>query len=396
MTVIRNRHLDNYQRTTSNMAQMKVFNPANVLKAIETSRAKSASKSQDVYDIEMKKAPEGKVYKCEFFKQTFKIGEDKPSPAILRLGDETIYSKHATSTNPDDYPKESYVEITEGVFDPNAAENDERKDYGQTLTTNEERGGDFGKLLVELDSEYSKKVKAWKTPAKEGEIPRVDPDTKLHPLVQSKYSMKTKAVDQDKKSLKGQPLKVKKIRMDIDFEKYKDDHPNKVLRGKSKTEIYDFRTQYLDANKKVQYKAATVVDASTGVAEPVNKDNVHKFVRRGARIVGGRFHMDYGTVSGFGIASCKLAGRLIVDTRFVKEEGEEAVSEITDPELIAMLASAAPAAEAVVPEQVKTVEPVVKDVPVEPAVTPVVATAPVTVAAANASIDDVLAGFGKP
>lgn len=389
------------------MAQMKVFNPSNVLKAIEASRAKSADKAQDVYALEMKKAPEGKTYKCEFFKQTFKVGDDKPSPAILRLGDETAYSKHAASTDPAAYPKESYIEITEGVFDPDAPENDERKDYGQTITTNEERSGDFGKLMVELDAEYTKTIKSWKTPAKEGEAPKVDPDAKLHPIVQSKYSMKTKAVDKDKKSLKGMPLKSKKIRMDVDFEKYKDDHPNKLLRGKAKTEIFDFRTQYLDANKKVQYKAATVVDPDTGVSEPVTKDNVHKFLRRGSRIVGGRFHMEYGTVSGFGIASAKLAGRLIVDNRFVKEDVEEGTSEITDPELIAMLAasSSAPADPAVVkpadpvvnpdPAGVKPADPVVVK-PADPVVNPTAATpAADPVTAGNASIDDVLAGFNK-
>jgi len=317
----------------------KVFDPARVKALIEKSRAANGGK-QKVYGFEQRTArPGAKASKCEFFKVYFE-DEGKKLGAIVRVGDETGYVKvFAAKGGPgkpedkaDDYDKSTYVMITEGVQDPEQAEEDD-ENKSITFVTTIEDSGDLGKLLTEMDVEFNLTMREWRKPETEGGLGLIaESELKINDVLAKRYGPKTKAVDRETgKSKKGTPYKVPKFRMKVDFSRHGDDHIIKALRGKQKTEIYDFRTMYIEKGMP-QYKLATVD------GEPLSELNVHKFLRRGSRIVGGRLGMDYGTISNLGVSHGRMCARLIVDNKFAFTDGEDKTSEVTDSELIAQLA----------------------------------------------------------
>jgi hypothetical protein len=210
-------------------------------------------------------------------------------------------------------------------MDPDAPEEEgtsSKKEYGMTVSTTVGKAGDFGRVMALLQPEYEFQIERLR---KEGSIN----EPKAWPLIQTKISPKNKKKDKDGKELKNRPLEDPIIRGEIDFSLYPQTHPLKFLRGKPKTELLDFTKVFIDAQGKPQFKALTHLNPDTGKEEPITAANAHKVLRRGTRIVDGRFHMDYGTETNYGVASAKLFGRLVVDNRYADEgpAGE------TDPEL---------------------------------------------------------------
>lgn len=318
------------------MAQLKVFNPKNVLANLELD---AKNNTNNTFIVDVKEPPAGKKYQCVFLKQLIKTDE-KPCPAILRIGDAVTYLKYLDNPDPEAAPKASYVEVTKGPVDPNAKREDEdddddkpkKKPAGKpgkkgddeekarkpNLATTVSKAGDFGKVVDAFDKFWLQRVDQLR---KEDKITEL----KSNPLVQRKISAKNQNVDKEGKPLKNRPIDDPIIRMTLDFERYADDYFLKFLAGKPKTEIFDAATLYLDAGNKPAFKPAQVTtkDPETGKViktEPVTAENVHKLIRRGARIIDGRFHMDHGTESGFGVSSFKLAGRLVLDMRFMLGE----------------------------------------------------------------------------
>ena len=179
--------------------------------------------------------------------------------------------------------------ITGDMQDPDTKDDKKDPDAGNrhvakfTLTT--PNAGDFGQFIYIVDEIYGEWCK------KQIDEENVEAGTKINPIVQRKYSFKHP--DKDKRN-KDKPIHT--LRIKLDFSKYSDKHFQAFLRGKLKTEIYDYSTKYVDDSKIIRYKLAEVD------GKPVDETNVHKFITRGSRIVEGRIHIESTINSTFGFS----------------------------------------------------------------------------------------------
>jgi hypothetical protein len=338
------------------MAQLKVFNPKTVLASLLEDEKNNRNTT---FLIDVKEPPAGKEYQCTFLKQQFKTPSDeKPAPAILRTGDIAVYIK-----DPANAPRSSYIEITKGPADPSVKKSEDDEDDEDDapkkkstkggkavvkddkprkprLATTISKSGDFGQVIDRCDKIWVERI----AELRKGDDPKIT-EAKTNPIVQRRISPKNKGVDKDGKPLKNRPIDDPIIRMTLDFDKYPADYFLKFLAGRPKTEIYDFTTMYADAQGRPAFRLAVVkekVEENGKIVEktsPITAENVHKFLRRGCRIVDGRFHMDYGTESGFGVSSCKLAGKLVIDPTYAVDDiGGETAPEYDDESLQAFTA----------------------------------------------------------
>lgn len=341
---------------------LHVLNPKDVRASIEEDLK---NKTQTTFLIDMKEPPKGKEYKCPFLTHKIKIPKnDRAQGAILRMGDINVYAK-----DPANAPSASFIEITKGPDDPTKIAEDEdddprakgkntkgdkEKPRKPTVSTTISKSGDFGFCIDHFDRAWVARIDELRKEEKITEM-------KTNPLIQRKISAKNKDLDKEGKPLRNRPIQDPIIRMTIDFDKYPEDYFLKFQAGHQKTEILDFNQPYKDAMGRLQFRPAMFKEkietdgVITEKTSPVGPDNVHRYLRRGCRIVDGRFHFDSGTESNYGVSVYKLAGKIVVDTSYsVDELGGETPAEVDDDALAAIMArveKTAHGAHAVVPAQ---------------------------------------------
>jgi len=251
------------------MSAIHVFTPEEVLKEIRAG-------SKDVIQIREKKNKPKKNYKVSYLDIFIKAG-GHTGPAIFKATD---------------------VEITYGLRDPAYEENDDDEGPRKlSVCTSVADSGTFGEMMQELNPLFLAEVERC---AKEKII--VKAKRNIKEFVSTHYSSDRK----DEKA--GEAFDSPLINFKIDFSLFPDNYPRKFLRGKPKSMIYDFTNDYIDANKRTQYKLAKTPDD-----EALDDSNAFMFLTSGSVVKEGRIHMESLAVSQNWVSVPTLAGKLVVD-----------------------------------------------------------------------------------
>lgn len=159
------------------------------------------------------------------------------------------------------------IQLGKGIADPDDKSNKNTEFEGMRLqlTSTVSRAGVAGEFLLKLNEQWPKTIR----PLTEGQPPTIDMDgCRLHEIVQTKTGKSSKTP--------GLPIDDPVIRWKLDFSKYPDTYPIKMLRGTQKTII-------LDASKPIEGKTGpfdfhpAIVEVD-GNEVPLNDANVHLFV----------------------------------------------------------------------------------------------------------------------
>ncbi len=171
--------------------------------------------------------------------------------------------------------------LSDGVADPNN-EKDPRNEFEGVrlqLQTKLSTAGDFGQFLMLLNAPWRQTVASL---AESGTINIGN--RKIHDLLQLTLSENN---EKNPGALIDDPI----IRFKMDFKPFPATYPITFLRGLPKTQIFDYRTEYLDERGIPQYKPAMVTDPNTGKDVPVTEKNVHLFITAGSILRKGRIMM---------------------------------------------------------------------------------------------------------
>lgn len=196
------------------------------------------------------------------------------------------------------------IPLAAGMADP-ANKEDQRNKFEGTrmqLEYHVERAGAWGQFLRGLNPEFDRTVREMD---KAGTL--VIGKREVHPLYQTHYSD-----DHKDAKLRAQPVPADKqkgrFKIEID-EVFPAKYPHKFLVGQPKTIIYDARTErkvVKDGKEIVEYDVATVD------GQPLNKDNIHKFVTNGSVIVKARIMMPSTARSSKHVSLPQVANKVIL------------------------------------------------------------------------------------
>lgn len=203
------------------------------------------------------------------------------------------------------------IPLSVGVADPENAQ-DKRNEFESTrlqLETTLSRAGPFGQFLKKLDPEY-RKIIAEKS--SDGSINISN--RKIHGLLQTHLS-------EENPKNPGAEMDDPAIRFKIDFGSFPQMYKHKFLIGQPRTQIFDYRTRYVDENGREQFKAATIVN-DNGEEEPVTSKNLHKFVTRGSILHKGRVMMP-----SLAISSNWVSIPIIINRAVIEPGGEDGFSD---------------------------------------------------------------------
>lgn len=245
-----------------------------VVKGADLAVALRAPKS-----VVIKKKKNAKSYKGSEFHDVFFMipGILKPKPGIFfSFVDFVIHSG-----------------ISEPTLDQagNIVPDDERQRLQVNTTLS--KAGVFGDVYTALEPAYIAAVNA-AVEAGEFELPK----TGIVDIIRRKYGKKAKP------EMRGKPREDPIVYIPISFEKYNEKMG--ALAGKTRTEILDFDTEYIDGNGHKKYKVAAVPN-DAGVMEPLNPMNAHKFITSGSVIKFGRCNVGAVCTSNFG---CSLKAEM--------------------------------------------------------------------------------------
>lgn len=173
------------------------------------------------------------------------------------------------------------VTLSRGVADPDDKQ-DKRNEFDGThdiLESVVSQAGAYGEAVLLLNPHWKALIG-----------PHLG-TRKCHDLLQLTLSEENK--DPEKR---GKPIEDPIVRWQVDFTKFSDKHPVKLLQGRQKTQVLDFRKPYIEKvlrkdpltgeetiHEVTKYRPATVVNKD-GVAEPLNAKNMHLFFTRGSTI----------------------------------------------------------------------------------------------------------------
>jgi hypothetical protein len=162
--------------------------------------------------------------------------------------------------------------------------------------------GDFGKFLMLAEPEWQKLAQK----LKEDGVIVYNHKHDIHPLVYLTYGDKHKIEE-----LRGKPNPDPTIRIKLDFGRYSEKYaPPPMIKGAQKTQIFDATKPYLDNDKKLKYKVATVT-GDDGKEEEVNANNVHKLLTEGS-MVSGLIHIPSLVVSASWVSAPTYISKLYV------------------------------------------------------------------------------------
>lgn len=198
------------------------------------------------------------------------------------------------------------VVLSRTVADPNDPtdkrnENNQDGKINLQLDTRVSKAGDYGQFIHEFNPIWHAEVERCvtaKTIVKGNR--RVVDLLQLNMSADNKYEPGAKIED---------PI----MRFKIDFSEFSVRHPNKMLRGKPKTQFFDFDTEYLDERGVKQYLPATVADPISGEQVPVNTNNIHLFATEGSIIRSGRIMMTGVAVTKNFISMPATAQRIVLE-----------------------------------------------------------------------------------
>jgi len=206
------------------------------------------------------------------------------------------------------------------VPDPDNKEDPANKYKSCSLKTSLKYGGVFARLVDKLEPEWFKQVDALKASK------QLDPDVKTNTLVKRTYSNKCP----DEK-LRNQPKENPNIRISVSFDKFPMTYPKKSLQGQQKTQIFDFDESYTEEVKTpTGTKVVTKYRPATVNGKPVDKSNLHLFVKPGARIRKGHIYMDNGNQSDNWTSWTILAGKIVIENPGAEVFGDEVGDALDD------------------------------------------------------------------
>ena len=253
------------------------------------------------------------------------------------------------------------IELSSGLADP-ADKEDKRNDYVATrlqFATTVSMAGDFGKFLQILNDQWLKAIQQL-----------IDSKTIDVGNREIKGLMQTH-LSQNNAENPGGMIEDPIIRFQIKFDKFSEKHPVAAIRGKQMTEFYDARTKYVDEDGKPNYKLALVIN-DYGEEEPVNSDNMHKFVTKGSVLKHVRLMIQSPCISQNCVSCPIVATRVVImpgggggfTDEFVDDEDEETLHNVlTAPAPAVEVANVESVTEAatVVPDQVPVQNPDIED-----------------------------------
>lgn len=260
--------------------KVKVANPQTLRKSLEDSPANTVW-------IEPKKENN---HDTKYFNASFALlkengDRDQKFPACLGIRD---------------------VMITETPPDPSKGKEDARNRWGNVqVGSRVSKMGDAGIAIKMIDTEFQKQINELE---EAGEL-TID-GHKISTMTQTHYSKK-QHVPEEKRGTEmvdanGNPDP--KIRFKVDFSLYSKKHPISFMREKPKSILYDYSKPTETADEfGVRYERATVD------GEPVNKDNVHKFLTYGSTIKLGRIDMNSVSQTDDWISWPMTAGMLLIE-----------------------------------------------------------------------------------
>lgn len=160
--------------------------------------------------------------------------------------------------------------------------------------------GDFGQAMLKLEAAHKKgfdKLVA-------DEKIELDRKQEYHNIVQTHYPEKMKKAPE----LSGKPKEDPLIKMKISFDKYSPKHPDNALKNRTKTVILDASKPFITPSGGKSFEEATVD------GEPLNSQNIHKFLNKGAVIKTGIIYMSSLCGSGSWWSVPVIAHLLVVET----------------------------------------------------------------------------------
>jgi hypothetical protein len=260
-----------------------------------TAKEASSSVGPDVLEISAKK--ESKTFQgTTFFNIRFNIAGVKGGSG---------YFNNQIDTAPSGEPVFEDIALVRGIADP-SDQNDKRNQFEGTrmqVETTVKRAGLTGQFLLGIAPVYVAKVQALQA---SGTMIAKKP---INDLIGLKFSEEHKDAEK-----RGKPLDDPSIRFKIEpWENFPDGFPVKALVGKPRTEIYDWDTRKVDAEGRETFEIATVED-DAGNKVPLTKDNIHKFINRGAVIKRIRYFIT-SVPQAKGQVSCPIvANKLVIKT----------------------------------------------------------------------------------
>jgi hypothetical protein len=190
------------------------------------------------------------------------------------------------------------VEINYGLPDPSYDDDDDGDSTRNlSVATTVDKAGKFGEMIELLNPLFLKEVERC---AEQKII--VKSRRNIKELISTHYS--ENRTDEKAGKAFDSPL----INVKVDFSTYPDNHPRKFLRGKPKTQVFDYTKSFIDDNGRKQYKYATTVDG-----DKLDDANAHMFITSECVIKTGRIHMESVAVSQNWISVITKFGKIVVD-----------------------------------------------------------------------------------
>jgi hypothetical protein len=190
------------------------------------------------------------------------------------------------------------VEINYGLPDPSYDDDDDGDSTRNlSVATTVDKAGKFGEMIELLNPLFLKEVDRC---AEQKII--VKSRRNIKELISTHYS--ENRTDEKAGKAFDSPL----INVKLDFSTYPDNYFRKFLRGKPKTQVFDYTKSFIDDDGRKQYKYATTADG-----DKLDDANAHMFITSECVIKTGRIHMESVAVSQNWISVITKFGKIVVD-----------------------------------------------------------------------------------